>query len=100
MAGEIKKKIYALPNRATPSTPITIDEKLCNGCNNCVDICTTDILMPNPIKGKAPVMLYPEECWYAGCCIGECPTNAIKLNFPLMARVHWQRKDTGEISRV
>ena len=96
-----KKKVYALPNKATPSQPVVIDPKLCNGCNKCVDICTTDVLVPNPEKGKPPIILYPEECWYAGCCVGECPTpGAIKLKLPLMSRVHWKRKESGEILRV
>ena len=98
---EVKKKIYAFPNNATPGHPVVFNPDLCNGCNKCIDICTTDVLVPNPIKGKPPIILYPEECWYAGCCVGECPTpGAIRLNLPLMSRVHWKRKATGEHFRV
>jgi NAD-dependent dihydropyrimidine dehydrogenase PreA subunit len=95
-----KKKYYAHPNKPTPGMPVVFDEKLCNGCNKCVDICTTDVLVENPIKGQSPIVLFPEECWYAGCCIGECPSGAIKLNHPMMSRVRWKRKDTGEHFRV
>lgn len=98
---KVKKKVYAFPNNATPSQPVVFDPNLCNGCNQCVDICTMDVLVPNPVKGKSPIILYPEECWYAGCCVGECPIpGAIKLSLPLMSRVHWKRKDTGEHFRV
>ena len=98
---DTKKKIYALPNKPTPGMPVVFDADLCNGCNECIDICTTDVLLPNPEKGKPPIIVYPEECWYAGCCIGVCPTpGALKLNLPLMSRVHWKNKETGKIGRV
>ena len=98
---ESGKKCYAFPNKPTPSMPIVIDEALCNGCNQCVTICTTDVLVANPIKGKPPIIMYPEECWYAGCCVGECPVpGALKMRHPLMMRVHYKDKETGEIKRV
>ncbi len=80
--------------------PVVIDETKCNGCNKCVTICTTDVLIPNPIKGKPPIIMYPEECWYAGCCVGECPVGALTMRHPLMMRVHYKDKETGEIKRV
>lgn len=92
---------YAFPNKPTPGMPVEFDESKCTGCNKCVTICTTDVLVANPEKGKPPIILYPEECWYAGCCVGECPVpGAIRMRSPLMARVHYKRKDTGEIKRV
>ena len=36
-------KVYALPNACTPSTPVTFDPEICNGCNQCVDICQVDL---------------------------------------------------------
>lgn len=81
--------------------PVVIDESKCIGCNECVTICTTDVLVPNPIKGKPPIVMYPEECWYAGCCVGECPVpGALTMRFPLMGRVHYKDKETGEIRRI
>jgi Na+-translocating ferredoxin:NAD+ oxidoreductase RNF subunit RnfB len=94
------RKCYTFPNKATPSMPVVIDEAKCTGCNKCVTICTTDVLVPNPIKGKPPIVMYPEECWYAGCCVGECPVGCITMRFPLMSRVHYKDKETGEIKRV
>jgi NAD-dependent dihydropyrimidine dehydrogenase PreA subunit len=94
-------KVYALPNARTPSTPVTFDPEICNGCNQCVDICQVDVLIPNPQKGKPPIVLYPEECWYGGCCEGACPRpGAITLHLPLPQLVRWKRKETGEHFRV
>ena len=98
---QAKNKVYALPNKATPGQPVVFDPDLCNGCNQCVSICLMDVLIPNPAKRNPPIVLYPEECAYDGCCVEECPVpGAIKLSHPLMSRVHWKRKDTGEIFRV
>jgi len=97
----MEDKAYAVPNRPTPGRPIIIDPAICTGCNRCVDICLMDIFIPNPVKGGPPIILYPEECYYDGCCVDECPeTGAIRFNHPLMQRVRWKRKATGEHFRV
>jgi NAD-dependent dihydropyrimidine dehydrogenase PreA subunit len=93
-------KCYAFPNKSTPSMPVVIDETKCTGCNRCVNICTTDVAVPNPEKGKPPILMYPEECYYDGCCVEECPVGAITMRHPLMSRVHYKDKATGEIKRV
>ena len=96
-----KEKVYATPNVTTPNRPVIFNSDLCNGCNVCVEVCQMDVFIPNPEKGKPPIMLYPEECWYEGCCVAHCPIpGAIKLNHPLMQRVRWKRKETGEHFRV
>ena len=96
-----KETVYALPNLVTPNKPVIFDTDICNGCNACVEICQMDVLIPNPDKGEAPIILFPDECWYGGCCVDECPQpGAIKLNHPLMQRVRWKRKATGEHFRV
>lgn len=92
---------YAIPNVPTPGSPVLFDPDICSGCNDCVTICPMDVLIPNPEKGKPPIILYPDECWYGGCCVGECPIpGAIIFRHPLMQRVRWKRKDTGEHFRV
>jgi NAD-dependent dihydropyrimidine dehydrogenase PreA subunit len=76
------------------ANPIIINSKKCTGCNRCVDICQVDLLLPNNTKGAPPVVMYPGECWYCGCCIVECPVEgAIKLRHPLMNRVFWTAKE-------
>jgi len=92
---------YMVPNPPTPNKAIEFNPDVCNGCNMCVEICPTDVMMPNPEKKQPPIVLYPEECYYDGCCVDECPEHgAIRLNHPLMQRVRWKRKATGEHFRV
>jgi len=75
------------------ANPIIYDSSKCIGCNRCMEICQVDIFLPNPEKGKHPIVAYPGECWYCGCCVMECPVEgAIKLRHPLMNRVHWIEK--------
>jgi NAD-dependent dihydropyrimidine dehydrogenase PreA subunit len=86
------KKILLHPETAALK-PLKFDSEICDGCNRCVDVCQVDILLPNPNKGKPPVVVYPGECWYGGCCVAICPKpGAIRLNMPLMNRVHWKKK--------
>lgn len=71
----------------TPSSarPIRFDGDKCVGCNRCVNICQVDIFIPNPEKGKPPIVLYPGECYYCGSCVMACPNKgAIALVHPLM----------------
>ena len=93
-----QEKIYASPNLPSPSAPVTFDPDLCTGCNTCVDVCQMDMLIPNPDAGKPPLVIFPDECWYGGCCVFSCPTSgAIKLNFPLVWTTPWKRRETGEL---
>ena len=41
-------KAIMVPNPMTPNQAIFIDEKLCIGCNMCVEVCRVDVLLPNP----------------------------------------------------
>lgn len=92
-----KENIYSCPNIPGPGHPVIFDPTVCKGCNTCVDACQMDVFIPNPEKGKPPIPLFPDECWYCGSCVERCPVSgAIKFNHPLMQRVHWRRKTTGE----
>lgn len=94
---------YMYPNPGTPNEAIIFDPEICTGCNKCVDYCRVDCLQPNPVPGKPPILLYPDECWYGGCCAGACPhPGAIRMDIPLPNRgaLVWKRKDTGELFRV
>lgn len=55
---------------------IQIDEKLCNGCGNCVTGCSEGAL--KIIDGKAKVVS-ETFCDGFGDCIGHCPTGALKI---------------------
>ena len=65
--------------------PLKFDESLCVGCNRCADVCQVDIMIPNPVRGKHPLVIYPGECYYCGSCVMACPNKgAISLEHPLM----------------
>jgi len=94
---------YATFNPPAPQQPVLFSETVCTGCNNCVQACPMDVFLPNHEKSKPPIILYPDECLYCGCCIMECPlwmSGAIALNHPVMQRVRWKRKATGEHFRI
>jgi NAD-dependent dihydropyrimidine dehydrogenase PreA subunit len=87
------KEVFVIPESSV-ADPVIFNPDICDGCNKCIDVCQVDILIPNPEKGKPPIVLYPGECWYGGCCVAECPKpGAIQLNSPLMNRVHWKEKE-------
>jgi NAD-dependent dihydropyrimidine dehydrogenase PreA subunit len=95
-----EQKIKAMPNPQTPNNPVLFTDK-CNGCNHCVEVCQVDVYVPNPTKGKSPIILHPEECWYCGCCANDCPRpGAMEFNWPLQARGYWKNKKTGEVGQI
>jgi len=101
----VKKKetetLYATPNDPSPTMPVIFNAEICNGCNVCVDICLQDVFIPNPEKGKPPIILYADECWYDGNCVLACKrSGAIKFNIPLMWRTPWRDIKTGELHWV
>jgi formate hydrogenlyase subunit 6/NADH:ubiquinone oxidoreductase subunit I len=96
-------KVYMVSNPPTPNKVVEFNPDICNGCNLCVEVCPTDVMMPNPEKKKPPIVLYAEECWYCGGCVEECPRpGAITMLHPTSQRisVNWKRKDTGEYFRL
>jgi len=96
-----KQKVVALPNTAAPNSPVTFNEKVCNGCNHCVEVCQVDVYIPNPVKGKQPIILHPDECWYCGCCVNDCPRpGSIKFNWALQHRPFWKNKATGAVHQI
>jgi len=96
-------RVYCVPNMIIPNSPLLFDGTVCVGCNACVENCMMDILLPNPEEGKPPIVLYPDECWYCGCCVQECPLGdqgALTLNWPITMKMRWKRKETGENYRL
>jgi NAD-dependent dihydropyrimidine dehydrogenase PreA subunit len=97
------EQAWMIPNRMTPNRAVSFDKDICIGCNRCVDICRSDVLMPNPESGKNPIVLYPDECWYCGTCVLECPRpGAITMLHPMNQAVSvvWKRRETGERFRL
>jgi ferredoxin len=59
---------------------VVIDEELCIGCGNCVEICPA-VFHLNEELGISEVM-DPEACEFVGCCEAaeeNCPEGAITL---------------------
>ena len=77
--------------KIAPVRPLTFDEATCIGCNRCLEACMIDVMLPGE-KGGHPVVALPDECWYCGACVMECPTGAISLHHPLMNRTRWVAK--------
>ena len=81
---------------------IVLDAALCIGCNTCVEVCRQHIFLPDTEQKKSPPSLVNiEECWFCGVCALSCPVpGALKLIHPLMQRVGWKRKESGEYYRI
>lgn len=99
-----KEDVRVFPNMSTPNQAVIHDPNVCIGCNTCVEVCHQDVMIPNPEKGKPPIVVWPDECWPCGICVINCPlgleAKAIKQNHPLSQRVRWKRKETGEHFRI
>lgn len=95
--------VYMMPNASTPNRAVDFDPEVCTGCNRCVEICRSDVLMPNPEIKSPPIVLYADECWYCGACVLECPhPGAIVMLHPLNQSISvvWKDKETGELFRL
>ena len=55
-----------------------IDQALCTGCHQCVDVCPIQALDQH--NGRA-YLRYPDQCTYCTACEDVCPTSAIALPF-------------------
>lgn len=90
---------HTIQRVSVSNEPIEFDENACSGCNMCLEACMMDVYGPNPIKGKPPIVLHPDECWYCGNCVRACQLRekgAIEIKWPIKWRLRWKRKETGE----
>ena len=63
--------------------PPVINEILCNRCGICYNICPQDVFSFQSKQKEVPDVAYPQECWYCGGCVVDCPKEAITLKLPL-----------------
>jgi NAD-dependent dihydropyrimidine dehydrogenase PreA subunit len=73
---------------------VYFNEKVCDGCEKCVEVCMCDAFVRNPKKGKPPILLYPDECWFCGSCVSHCPhkdEGAIQIVTPFQMRGSFKR---------
>ena len=55
----------------------------CISCKSCYEVCPPDIFDFDK-RTKQISVAYPEECWYCGSCLYDCPVEgAIELELPL-----------------
>lgn len=51
--------------------------------------------------GQDPIVTYPDECWFCGCCVEVCPVEgAIELVHPLNQAAAWRRKSDDRLYRI
>jgi NAD-dependent dihydropyrimidine dehydrogenase PreA subunit len=95
------EEIWVRPPEYPRNWPVVFNQELCTGCNTCVEVCSMDVFVPNPEKGKPPIIMFPHECWFGACCESHCPVEgAISMQQPINQRVRWKRKGTGEHFRI
>ncbi|MBE6017614.1 MAG: 4Fe-4S dicluster domain-containing protein [Lachnospiraceae bacterium] len=91
---------FVFPNPTGPTSAVSIDAELCVGCNSCANICRIQTILPNAEKGKPPIVAYPDECWYCGCCVEACPTGALEMRLPINQRIMFKDRESGEVFRL
>ena len=69
--------------------PPIINERKCNACGICVEVCAQDVFFGSK-KKSIPVAMYPEECWHCNACVLDCPSGAVKLRIPLPAMLAYK----------
>jgi ferredoxin len=65
---------------------VSVDEKRCTGCGNCVKACLTGALQL--VDGKSR-LIDERRCDGFGSCIAVCPNNAISLELREAEEFDW-----------
>ncbi len=83
----LKPKIQE--SREVPTTYPVIDDKLCNACRKCVDICRFRALTMLGSK----ILTFPEMCHSCGGCLAVCPEGAISEKERQLGIIEQGRKE-------
>jgi len=59
----------------------TVDQRLCDGCQVCVDRCQFDAIAMTKVPGckRLKAMVDPEKCWGCGLCVIKCDPDAVTM---------------------
>lgn len=63
--------------------PPVINKTKCTVCGLCAEICCMDVLKKTEDEHPQIIVRYPNECWHCRACAIDCPTDAIRLRYPL-----------------
>jgi len=68
----------------------------------CVEICRSDVLMPNPEKGQPPIVLIPTSAGTAAPACSNAAAGGHHHAAPLNQSISvvWKRVATGEVFRL
>jgi adenylylsulfate reductase subunit B len=70
-------------NRVQYRGGIHINHAKCIGCGICYEVCPSDIFEFDNDTNLLTVA-YPEECWYCGSCLYDCPVEGVlTMDLPL-----------------
>ena len=53
-----------------------INRDSCDGCENCADVCPSEVYV---LRDGKPHPDHPEDCIECGACVEQCPTGSIEL---------------------
>ncbi len=54
-----------------------VDPERCSGCQNCVEICPSEVYQ---MEGDKSNPIRPEECIECWACVNQCPSESIQLH--------------------
>lgn len=79
----VTAEVEAKPKAKKEPPVIDVIFENCKGCNICVDVCPTNVLVlvkvPNKWEGYIAEVKFPEKCTRCMLCEIECPDFAIKV---------------------
>jgi MinD superfamily P-loop ATPase len=66
-----------------------INPSLCNGCNECVEVCETNTLT---LRRGVAVLAWPDRCQSDAKCVAVCPVGAMRMEWVALEGDHRRGK--------